>query len=74
MGKQIQLRVDESLAKILERVQKEVAEDFKKQYNLSEVTIYGTVASQILAAKLNGKTTLNFRIKRKGNGGILELI
>jgi hypothetical protein len=74
MGKQIQIRVDESLADILNRVQKEIAEDFKKQYNLSEITIYGTVASQVLAAKLKGNKVLNFTIEKNGlNKGILKL-
>lgn len=74
MGKQIQIRVDESLAEILEKVRKEVALNLKKEYNLSEVTIHGTLASQILAAKLKGNTILNFKIKRKmGNKGIIEL-
>jgi len=75
MGKQIQIRVDESLANILERIRKEVAESMKKQYNLDEITIHGTLASQIVAAKLKGNTLLNFKIKKRGSGkGILELI
>jgi hypothetical protein len=75
MGKQIQIRVDESLAQILERVQKEVAESMKKQYNLDSITIYGTLASQIIAKKLSGACSLNFKIKKKGtNTGILELV
>jgi hypothetical protein len=75
LGKQIQIRVDESLAQILERVRKEVAEAMKKQYNLDEVTIYGTLASQIVAKRLEGNNLLSFKIKKKGtNTGILELI
>ena len=75
MGKQIQIRVDESLAQILERVRKEVAEAMKKQYNLDEITIYGTLASQIVAKRLEGNNLLSFKIKKKGtNTGILELI
>lgn len=75
MGKQIQIRVDESLATILERIQKEVTDAMKKQYNLETVTVYGTLASQIAAARLKGNTILNFKIKKKGtNTGILELI
>jgi hypothetical protein len=73
MGKQIQLRVDETLAQILERIRKDVAEAFKNQYNLDEITIHGTLASQILAAKFKGIKILNFKIKKKGNKGILEL-
>ena len=75
MGKTIRLYVDESLKDSLERVRKEVASDFKNRYKLSEVTIDGTLASQILAAKINGQNFLNFRIKKVGiNKGVLELL
>ena len=75
MGKQIQIRADESLVQILERIRKEVAESMKKQYGLQEVTVYGTLASQIAAARLNGITKFEFKINKKGCGkGILELI
>ena len=75
MGKQIQVRVDESMVRILERIRKEVAEDLKKQYKLDEVIIYGTLASQVAASKLNGNTVFNFKIKKTGpNKGILELL
>ena len=75
MGKAIQIRVDENLASLLQRIQLEVAESFKKQYGLSEVKIYGTIASQIAAAKLKGCSILNFRIKKNGrNSGVLELM
>ena len=74
MGKSIQIRVDESMAETLERVRNEIASEFKKRYNLSEVTIHGTLASQIDAAKMSGKNFLNFKIRKKGlNKGILEL-
>ena len=75
MGKSIQIRVDESMAQTLERVRKDIAMEFKKKYNLEEVTIHGTLASQIAAAKMNGKNFLNFKIKKTGlNKGILELL
>ena len=75
MGKAIQIRIDDSLAQILARIQKDVAESMKKQYNLNEITIYGTLASQVAAAKLKGNTILNFKIKKTGNNtGILELV
>ena len=75
MGKQIQIRVDESLAEILEKVRKDVAEDIKRKYNLEEVTMYGTLSSQILAAKLSGKKVLNFEIDKVSlNKGVLRLI
>lgn len=75
MGKTIQIRTDESLADILEKIRREVAEDMKKRYGLNSVTIHGTMASQIAAARLNGKSTFNFRINKTGlNQGILELL
>jgi len=75
MVKTIQLKVDESLQQVLERVRKEVSEDMKKTYGLSEVTVYGTLASQILAARNMGKDVLHFKIRKIGlNRGILELM
>ena len=74
MGRAIQIRADESLVQILERIRKEVADSIKKQYGLEEVTIHGTLTSQILAAKMSGKRILEFRIRKKGmNKGALEL-
>ena len=75
MGKTIQLKVDESLQQVLERVRIEVASDMKKTYNLQEITIYGTLASQILAAKMRGQKLLNFKVRKTGlNKGVLELL
>jgi len=75
MGKSIQIRVDESMAETLERVRKEIASEFKKKYNLDEITIHGTLASQIAAAKMSGKKFCNFKIRKVGlNKGVLELL
>ena len=75
MGKTIQIRVDETLRDLLIRIQKEVAEEMKKKYNLSSITLHGTLASQILAAKVRGENKLNFEIDKVGkNSGILKLI
>ena len=60
MTKTIKLRVDESLKGVLERIRKEVASDMKKKYKLKEVTVHGTMASKILAAKMNGVGSLRF--------------
>lgn len=74
MGKTIRLYVDESFQQALERIRREVALDFKRKYNLEEVTIPSTLTSQILAAKLNGQKFLNFQIRKNGlNKGILVL-
>ena len=75
MGKAIQIRADESLAQILERIRREVAEGMKKEYGLNQITIFGTLASQIAAARLNGKNIFNFKIRKTGlNQGVLELL
>lgn len=75
MSKTIQLKVDESLQETLARIQREVANDMKRMYNLDSITIHGTLASQILAAKMRGQKTLGFKIRKNGlNSGILELI
>jgi hypothetical protein len=75
MGKVIQIRVDESLKQILEKVQREVAIEMKKTYNLDKVTVHGTLASQILAAKMRGQNTLRFEIDKISlKEGMLRLI
>lgn len=75
MGKTIRIYVDESLQQVLERVRLEVANDMKKKYNLDEITIEGTLVSQILSARLKGQNSLSFNIRKKGlNKGVLELI
>lgn len=71
----IQIRADESLVNILERIRKEVALDLKKRYKLSEVTINGNMASKVLAARISGRNSLNFNIRKTGlNSGVIELL
>ena len=75
MGRMIQIRVDESLKEILEKVQKDVAIDLKKKYKLDKITIHGTLASQILAAKMKGQTALRFEIDKVSlKEGMLRLL
>lgn len=75
MGKTIQLKVDESLKQTLERIRIEISGDMKRKYNLKEVTVYGTLASQVLAAKMMGKRELHFEIDKIGlNRGVLRLL
>ena len=75
MGKTIHIRVDESLQQCLERIRAQFTVDLKKRYGLDEITINGPVASRILAAKMNGERSINYRIKKVGiNKGILELL
>lgn len=71
----VRIKVDESLRDLLTRVQLEIAEDMKQKYNIKDVTIHGTLASQIIAARHYGKKVLNFKIRKTGlNCGVLELI
>ena len=71
----IQIRVDESLKEILEKVQKDVAVDLKKRYKLDKITIHGTLASQIIAAKMKGQNILRFEIDKISlKEGILRLL
>lgn len=73
-NKSVRIRVSESLCGSLEKIRREVAEDMKKRYNLDEITIHGTVASEILAAKENGQKNFPFKIRKTGlKRGILEL-
>jgi len=75
MGKQIQIRVDESMVQILDRIKREVADALKKQYNIKEVELNGNLISRIAASRLMGNTIFNFRIRKTGlNKGILELL
>jgi cytosine/adenosine deaminase-related metal-dependent hydrolase len=75
MGRMIQIRVDESLKEILEKVQKDVAIDLKKKYKLDRVTLHGTIASQIIAAQYKGQKVLRFEIDKIGlREGILRLL
>lgn len=70
----INIRVHESLQQTLERIRKDVAIAMKKQYNLREIIVAGTVASQIAANKLSGNTLVRYRIKKIGRDkGMIEL-
>lgn len=71
----IKLRVDKSLKEVLEDVRKKTAYEIKRKYGLKEITVHGTLASQILAAKMRGHRTLNFKIRKVSlTKGVLELM
>ena len=75
MGKIIQIKVDESLATILDNLRKTVATDFKKKYGLEEIIVPRTLSSRILAAKLSGQKTMTFKINKSSlNKGSLEIL
>ncbi len=73
--KTVKIRVDKSMQEALENFRRSVAIDLKKMYNIDEVTVYGTLASKILAAKMKGDRFLQIKIKKNGsNKGTLEII
>ena len=75
MGKIIQIKVDESLAKILDNLRKTVVTDFKAKYGLEEIIVPRTLSSRILAAKLSGQKTMTFKINKSSlNKGSLEIL
>jgi len=75
MGNTIQIRVDKTLAEILESVRGEIAKDLKQKYGLAEITVPMTLTSRILAAKLSGQKTMKFRLNKTSmSRGILEIV
>lgn len=74
MGKTIQVRVDQSLVDVFGRIGQGFAEKIKKDFNLDELFVPTPLASQLVAGKINGKTSFNFKVRKTGhNTGILEL-
>lgn len=75
MGESIQIKVDKSLQEVLEELRKRIATEIKTKYNLDTITVHGTLASKILAAKMKGVKTINFCINKTAmNKGVIELI
>ena len=76
MGDTINLRVNNRMRDACVKVQKEVATNIKKTYNLDKIEIHGTMASKIIAEKILGTNRfLNYKIHRiKGGMGKLELL
>lgn len=75
MVKTVQVKVDPSLIDVFGRVGKSFAEKIKKEYNLQELFVPNTLASQIIAGQYNGKRIFHFKVKKTGiNKGKLELV
>jgi len=67
--------VDKKLRDLLRDIQRDIALEIKKKYNLEKITIYGTVASNVLVSKFNSKKKIRFKIKKiNSREGIIELI
>ena len=72
MGELIRAYIDESLVSRLEKLRKQIAEDLKKKYKLEQVTIHGSLTSQVLAAQ---NKDFKFKIKKTGyRTGVLHLL
>ena len=68
------IKVDISLIDVFGKICNGFAEKIKREYNLTELFVPHTLASQLLAGKYNGKTSFDFEIKKTGlNKGVLEL-
>jgi|TARA_R100000501_G_C2597600_1_gene95648 hypothetical protein len=75
MGKITHIRVDEKLQEVLSGVQKDLAEEIKEVYGIDQITIYGTAASQALAAAHNGEKKIKFKIhKTSPKQGYIEIL
>ena len=71
----VRIEVHKNLQLVLENLRCSVAKDMKMKYGLGEISIPRTLSSQILAAKVEGKTALDFKVRKTGPGrGVLELL
>lgn len=69
------VRVDESLIDVFGRVGKSFADKVKREYNLNELFVPDTLASQIIAGKYKGQKMFEFKVEKTGlNKGKLILI
>lgn len=69
------VRIHKNLKQVLEDMRKEIAGNLKTKYGLEEITVPRTLSSQILAAKMQGKKVLNFKLRKTSlNGGTLEIL
>jgi len=75
MGKSIGVKVDESLIGVFGEIGKSFADKIKKEYNLTDLFVPNTLASQILAGKYRGQKVFHFKVRKTGlNSGVLELV
>ena len=74
-GKTEKIWITPRLKDVLASIQKEIAIKIKEEYKLEEITVYGTIASEILAARyLDEEFKLDFKIRKTSlNKGVLEL-
>ena len=71
----VRIEVHRNLQDVLENFRGDVANKIKASFGLSEISIPRTLSSEILAAKLQGKKTIDIKIRKTGlNTGALEII
>jgi hypothetical protein len=71
----VQVWVSPRLKDVLAAIQKEMAIKMKKEFNLQEITVNGTIASDCLAGRYLEDKIFKFKINRTGlNTGIIQLV
>ena len=71
----VRIEVHKNLQDVLEGLRHTVAKDMKNKFGLTEISVPRTLSSQILAAKLQGKKTIDVKVRKTGlNRGVLELL
>lgn len=71
----VRIEVHRDLQDVLEILRHKVARDMKSQFGLSEISVPRTLSSQILAAKLKGKKSIDIKVRKVGvSRGVLELL
>ena len=69
------ISIHESLKQILDSLKEKLESKLKYKYKLDEISVPRTVASHVLAASMDGKKFVNFRINKTGEyKGIIELV
>lgn len=65
-SKTTQVRIDNELVETLERIRKEIALKIKKEFDVDNVEVNGTLVSRILAKRLNNNIkTFDIKVKKK---------
>jgi hypothetical protein len=71
----VRIQVHKNLAEVLEDLRASVAGDLKTKYGLAEISVPRTLSSEILAAKMQGKKSINIKVRKTShNCGVLELL
>jgi hypothetical protein len=71
----VRIQVHKNLAEVLEDLRSSVAGDLKSKYGLAEISVPRTLSSEILAAKMQGKNSINIKVRKTShNSGVLELL